>query len=188
MCSKYFRTTLCGFCGSSSHPQIISSMNIWAKVLHNCCKNERHSQCTLTCSTVVFVVCLNTNTHQFSIRLPNTPNATNNILFYCCLCVASWYTYDRGLLRISLAFSTLVWRLQECRYSSWIGKGCLTGTWLHQGSMVWWIEKAEQYHYFTGPSLAMYTVDSLHYFTSALIVYVYYKVFIPQMLWAFWWC
>ena len=84
----------------------------------NCCKNGRRMQCTLTCSTVVFVACLGTNMHQFSIRLPNTLNATNNILFYCCLCVASWYTYDRALLRISLAFSTVVWRLQECRYSS----------------------------------------------------------------------
>ena len=89
------------------------------QVLHNCCKNGRRMRCTLTCSTVVFAACLGTNTHQFSIRLPNTLNATNNPLFYCCLCVASWYTYDRALLRISLAFSTLVWRLQECRYSIW---------------------------------------------------------------------
>ena len=94
----------CVFCGSSSHAQILSSMNIWAKVLHNCCKNGRRMRCTLTCSTVDFVACLGTNMHQFSIRLPNTPNATNNILFYCCLCVASWYTYDCALLRISLAF------------------------------------------------------------------------------------
>ena len=108
----------CVFCGSSSHPQILSSMNIWAKVLHNCCKNGRRMRCTLTCSTVDFVACLGTNRHQFSIRLPNTPNATNNILFYCCLCVASCYIYDCALLRISLAFSTLVWRLHECRYTS----------------------------------------------------------------------
>ena len=53
----------------------------------------------------VFVACLGTNTHQFSIWLPNTLNATNNILFYCCLCVASGYTYDHALLGISLAFS-----------------------------------------------------------------------------------
>ena len=65
----------CGFCDSSSHPQIFSSMNIWAKVLHNCCKNGRRIRCTLTCSTVVFLVCLGTNMHQFSIRLPNTLNA-----------------------------------------------------------------------------------------------------------------
>ena len=65
------------------------------------------------------LACLGTNTHQFSIRLPNIPNAMNNILFYCSLCVASWYTYDCALLCISLAFSTLVWRLQECRYSIW---------------------------------------------------------------------
>ena len=108
----------CDFCDSSSHPQIFSSMNIWVKVLHNCCKYGRRIRCTLTCSTVVFVACLGTNTHQFSIRLLNTPNTTNSILFYCCLCVASWYTYDRALLRISLAFSTLVWRLQECQYSN----------------------------------------------------------------------
>ena len=82
------------------------------------------------------------------------------------LCCASVY----------IAFSTLVWRLQECRYSIWTGKGCLKGTWLHQGSVVSWIEKAERYHYFTGPSLVMHTVDSLHYFTSTHIVYVYYNI------------
>ena len=134
----------CGFCDSSSHPQIFSSIHIWAKVVHNCCKHRRRMWCTLTCSNVVFLVCLGTNIHQFSIRLLNTLNATNNILFYCCLCVASWYTYDRALLRISLAFSTLVWSLQECQYLSWTGKGCQKGTWLHQGSVVWWIEKSER--------------------------------------------
>ena len=36
------------------------------------------------------------------------------LLFYCCLCGVSGYKYDRALLRINLAFSTLVWRLQEC--------------------------------------------------------------------------
>ena len=185
--------SFCCSCDSSSHPQIFSSMNTWAKVLHNYCKNGCRMRCTLTCSTVVvFLVCLGTNMHQFSIRLPNTPNTTNNPLFYCCLCVASWYTYDRAWLRISLAFSILVWRLHECLYSSWTGRGCLTGMWLHQGSVVWWIEKAERHHYFTGPSLPIHSVDSLHYFTSTHIVYVYYNisdiVFIPQMLWAFWRC
>ena len=80
----------CGFYDSSSHPQIFSSIIIWAKMLHNCCKNGRRMRYTLTYSTVVFVACLGTNMHQFSIRLLNTPNAMNNILFYCCLCVASW--------------------------------------------------------------------------------------------------
>ena len=39
---------VCGFCDSSSHPHIFSSMYIWAKVLHNCCKNGRRMRYTLT--------------------------------------------------------------------------------------------------------------------------------------------
>ena len=122
----------CVFCGSSSHPHIFSSMNIWAKVLHNCCKNGRRMRCTLTCSTVVFVACLGTNTHQFSIRLPNTPNATNNPLFYCCFYGVSWYTYDRALLRISLAFSTLDFKNVDTQFEETekdrTEKGRLKGT------------------------------------------------------------
>ena len=68
----------CDICDSSSHPQIFSSVNIWAKVLHNCCKYGRRIRCTLTCSTAVFLVCLGTNMHQFSIWLPNISNAMNN--------------------------------------------------------------------------------------------------------------
>ena len=134
---KYFRTKrLCCFAVQVAihkyfHPWIFG---------RKCCITvvKMDIECdVLTCSTVVvFVACLGTNMHLFSIRLPNTPNAMNNILFYCCLCVTSGYKYDRVLLHISLAFSTLVWRLHKCRYSSWTGKRCLKDTWLHQGSVV----------------------------------------------------
>ena len=161
-------------------------------MLHNCCKNGRWMWCTLTCSTVVFVACLGTNMHQFSIRLPNTPNAMNNILFYCCLCVTSWYTYDHALLRISLAFS------YPCVETSWMlilelnrermPKRYVIASGIG-GVMNW---ESRTIPLLNGPSLVMHTVDSLHHFTSAHIVYVYYNIsdiaFIPQMLWAFWRC